>query len=78
MKPGGEVVYVESEAALNAVTAISGSGPAYVFHLVEALEVGAVDLGLPKDVAAKLARETIIGAASPTPSAFWFLASSNL
>ena len=63
LKPGGEVVYVESEAALNAVTAISGSGPAYVFHLVEALEVGAVDLGLPEDVAAKLARETIIGAA---------------
>lgn len=63
LKPGGDVVYVDSEAELNAVTAISGSGPAYVFHLVEALEVGALDLGLPKDVAAKLARETIIGAA---------------
>jgi len=63
LKPGGKVVYVDSEAELNAVTAISGSGPAYVFHLVEALEVGARDLGLPDDVAAKLARETIIGAA---------------
>ncbi len=63
LKPGGEVVYVSSEAELNAVTAVSGSGPAYVFHLVEALEVGAIDLGLPADVAAKLARETIIGAA---------------
>ena len=61
LKPGGKVVRVESEAALNAVTAISGSGPAYVFHLVEALEAGARDLGLPQDVAAKLARETIIG-----------------
>jgi pyrroline-5-carboxylate reductase len=63
LKPGGEIVRVDSEAALNAVTAISGSGPAYVFHLVEALEVGARDLGLPDDVAAKLARQTIIGAA---------------
>ena len=63
LKPGGEVVRVDSEAALNAVTAVSGSGPAYVFHLVEALEAGARDLGLPKDVAAKLARQTVIGAA---------------
>lgn len=63
LKPGGDVVKVDSEAALNAVTAVSGSGPAYVFHLVEALEAGAKDLGLPDDVAAKLARETIIGSA---------------
>lgn len=63
LKSGGEVVRVDSEAALNAVTAVSGSGPAYVFHLVEALEAGAKDLGLPADVAAKLARETVIGSA---------------
>jgi len=63
LRSGGAIVKVDSEAALNAVTAISGSGPAYVFHLVEALEAGARDLGLPDDVAAKLARETIIGAA---------------
>jgi len=63
LKAGGEVVLVDSEAALNAVTAVSGSGPAYVFHLVEALEAGARDLGLPPEVAAKLARETIIGSA---------------
>ena len=63
LKPGGDVVRVESEAALNAVTAVSGSGPAYLFHLVEALEAGARDLGLPQDVAEKLARETIIGSA---------------
>ena len=63
LKPGGEIVWVESEAALNAVTAVSGSGPAYVFHLVEALEAGALALDLPADVAAKLARETIIGSA---------------
>jgi len=63
LRPGGEVVRVDSEAALNAVTAISGSGPAYVFHLVEALEAGAIALDLPPEVAAKLARETLIGAA---------------
>ena len=63
LKPGGKVVRVDSEVALNAVTAISGSGPAYVFHLVEALEAGARDLGLPDDIAASLARETIIGSA---------------
>ena len=63
LKPGGKVVRVDSEAALNAVTAVSGSGPAYVFHLVEALEAGALALDLPADVAAKLARETIIGSA---------------
>ena len=63
LKPGGKVVRVDSEVALNAVTAISGSGPAYVFHLVEALEASARDLGLPDDIAASLARETIIGSA---------------
>lgn len=63
LKPGGDVVRVDSEAALNAVTAISGSGPAYVFHLVEALEAGAKDLGLPADVATRLARQTVIGSA---------------
>jgi len=60
---GGKVVRVESEAALNAVTAVSGSGPAYVFHLVETLEAAARDVGLPKEIAAQLARETIIGSA---------------
>ncbi len=63
LKSAGDVVFVDSEMALNAVTAISGSGPAYVFHLVEALEAGAKDLGLPQDVAEKLARQTVIGSA---------------
>ena len=63
LRPGGEIVHVDSEAALNAVTAISGSGPAYVFHLVETLEFGARDLGLSDEVASKLAKETLIGAA---------------
>ena len=65
-----KVVHVASEAELNAVTAISGSGPAYVFHLVEALEVGARDLGLPKEVASKIGERNhhrrcqILGSAS--------------
>lgn len=60
---GGKVVRVDSEAALNAVTAVSGSGPAYVFHLTETLAAAARDVGLPKDIAAELARQTVIGAA---------------
>jgi len=63
LKAGGEVVRVDSENALNAVTAVSGSGPAYVFRLVETLEAAARDVGLPPEIAAQLAKETIIGAA---------------
>ncbi len=63
LKAGGKVVRVNSESALNAVTAVSGSGPAYVFRLVETLDAAARDVGLPPDIAAQLAKETIIGAA---------------
>jgi len=59
----GDVVHVDSEAALNAVTAVSGSGPAYLFYLVEALEAAARDLGLSEETAAQLARQTVIGSA---------------
>lgn len=58
----GETVEVE-EAQMNLVTAVSGSGPAYFFLMVEALQEAAVDLGLPEDVARLLARETLWGAA---------------
>ena len=50
------------EASLNAVTAISGSGPAYMFRIAEILESAAITLGLGRDVAATLARQTIYGA----------------
>ena len=56
--------WVEDEALLNAVTAVSGSGPAYVFHLIEMLEAAAIETGLSPDLSAKLARQTIIGAAA--------------
>ncbi|MEM7562834.1 MAG: pyrroline-5-carboxylate reductase dimerization domain-containing protein, partial [Pseudomonadota bacterium] len=52
------------ESDLDAVTAISGSGPAYFFYFIELLEAAALKLGLPEDTAALLARQTALGAAS--------------
>jgi pyrroline-5-carboxylate reductase len=57
----GETVWVAHETDIDSVTAVSGSGPAYVFLLVEALATAAIAQGLPKDVAMKLARQTIVG-----------------
>lgn len=58
----GEVVRVDHEDLIDAATAVSGSGPAYVFYLSECLAAAGVDLGLPQDVATKLARATVAGA----------------
>lgn len=58
----GKAVWVDSEEAINAVTAVSGSGPAYVFHLVEVMAQAGMALGLSEDVAMILARETVSGA----------------
>jgi pyrroline-5-carboxylate reductase len=57
----GETVWVGRETDIDSVTAVSGSGPAYVFLLVEALAAAAVAQGLPKNIAMRLARQTIIG-----------------
>jgi pyrroline-5-carboxylate reductase len=59
----GEVVWVESEDALDAITAVSGSGPAYLFYLVEAIEQAALAEGLNRAAARKLALSTCAGAA---------------
>jgi pyrroline-5-carboxylate reductase len=58
----GQTVRLEDEALMDAVTAVSGSGPAYVFHLIETLAAAGVAEGLPPDLAMKLARVTVAGA----------------
>jgi pyrroline-5-carboxylate reductase len=58
----GEVAWVEDEGLIDAVTAVSGSGPAYVFLLIECLAEAGVAAGLPADLAARLARATVAGA----------------
>src|SRR5690606_21242847 len=62
LAPLGGVVGPLDENRIDAVTAVSGSGPAYVFLLAEALEGAAVSAGLDRGTAAKLARQTVIGA----------------
>lgn len=57
----GKVEWVGDEALLDAVTAVSGSGPAYVFLLTEALAQAGIAAGLPKTLAMQLARETVSG-----------------
>jgi pyrroline-5-carboxylate reductase len=58
----GAVEWVDDEGLMDAVTAVSGSGPAYVFLLAEALAQAGTAAGLPRQLAAKLARETVAGA----------------
>jgi len=59
----GEVVWVAEERLLDPVTAVSGSGPAYVFWFIEQLAASAEKLGLEKETALKLAMHTVLGAA---------------
>lgn len=62
MAAAGETVWVDSERAIDVVTAVSGSGPAYYFLLTEALTEAGVAEGLDREAAAKLARATAAGA----------------
>jgi pyrroline-5-carboxylate reductase len=58
----GQTVRLENEGQMDAVTAVSGSGPAYVFHLIETLAAAGVARGLPAEMALQLAKETVAGA----------------
>ncbi|WP_240230134.1 pyrroline-5-carboxylate reductase [Devosia lacusdianchii] len=60
----GPVVWFDDESQIDAVTAVSGSGPAYVFHMVEALAEAGRKLGLSHAIAEQLARQTVIGSAA--------------
>ena len=58
----GEVVWIDDEDLFDAVTALSGGGPAYVFLLAECMAQGGTDAGLPEDLARRLANATVAGA----------------
>ena len=58
----GKLEWVGDEALIDAVTAVSGSGPAYVFHLAECMTEAGIKAGLPRDLAMTLARQTVSGA----------------
>ena len=64
MQAAGAVEWVDDEALIDPVTALSGGGPAYVFLLMETLCAAGIDAGLPEDLAARLAEQTVIGAAA--------------
>jgi pyrroline-5-carboxylate reductase len=66
MSAAGETIWLDDESQMDAATAISGSGPAYFFLLVEALEAAGIALGLPHETARRLAAETARGAGRMT------------
>ena len=63
MKAVGIVIWVDTEQQINAVTAVSGSGPAYFFLMMEAMQHAGEELGLTNDVAQQLVLQTALGAA---------------
>lgn len=60
----GQTVWLDAEAQIDAVTAVSGSGPAYVFYFLEAMQQAAVELGLSAEQGRNLAQATFLGAAA--------------
>ena len=71
----GDTVWVEEESLIDAVTAISGSGPAYVFLFMEALQLAATELGLKPSAAEQLVQKTVLGAATMASTSEMDLAS---
>ncbi|TZF90326.1 pyrroline-5-carboxylate reductase [Cognatilysobacter lacus] len=64
LRAGGPTAWIADESLMDAVTAVSGSGPAYVFLLAEAMQSAAERQGLPTDTASLLVRQTLVGAAA--------------
>tara|TARA_Y100000590_G_scaffold469993_1_gene661178 strand:- start:481 stop:1299 length:819 start_codon:yes stop_codon:yes gene_type:complete len=64
MSSVGQTEWVDEEFLFDAVTAISGSGPAYLFYYLECLENAGVNIGLPRDLSKKLSMYTVLGAAN--------------
>jgi pyrroline-5-carboxylate reductase len=64
LQAAGTVIWFDIEGKLDAVTAVSGSGPAYLFYMVEALAIAAMRQGLEPGQAMQLARQTVVGAAA--------------
>jgi pyrroline-5-carboxylate reductase len=62
LRAAGEVAWISDESLIDAVTSVSGSGPAYVFYLAECLAEAGMAAGLPQELAAQLARATVTGA----------------
>ncbi|MBZ0090678.1 MAG: pyrroline-5-carboxylate reductase, partial [Sulfuricellaceae bacterium] len=58
----GKTVWLEREEQMDAITAVSGSGPAYVFYFLQAMQEAAVELGFDSETGKTLALETLIGA----------------
>ncbi len=64
LEPAGKVFEVADETMIDRITAVSGSGPAYLFHFIEAFAEAAKSVGLPPEIATEVARETVFGAAA--------------
>ena len=64
MQPTGAFLWLDQEAQLDAVTALSGSGPAYVFYFIEAMIQAGTDMGLSREQAHQLAVGTFVGASA--------------
>jgi pyrroline-5-carboxylate reductase len=60
----GRVAWLEEESLMNAVTGVSGSGPAYVFLLIESLAAAGINMGLSRELASELALATVAGASA--------------